>query len=324
LSATRPVWLSRKEVERFLDLTVLKERLRAAFLDIASGRAADPRPLRIDADDLAANYVGFPCHWPAVGLASVKVLSGAERNPEIGLPVIDAVIVVMDAATGRIRAIMDATAITTLRTAATTALAVDALRPPRRAVLGLIGTGAQMLAHARALAGGIEEILVASANNALERAALSARAIALETGLAPRACLRSDVASRSDILVTTSISHEPLIRSGETKADAVVISVGPFKPGATEIDPALVSNAAVVVSDRRDRLQDVWRGAAGALGPMFEGMNDLPALLAAPPERLRPGVRVFLSEGRSIEDLAAASIVLGAAQELGGCGLVLP
>jgi len=64
-------------LKTLIDLAALKERLRAAFVDLAAGRAADPRPLRIDGGGLAANYVGFPCHWPAAGLASVKALSGA-------------------------------------------------------------------------------------------------------------------------------------------------------------------------------------------------------------------------------------------------------
>ncbi len=325
MSAPRPVWFARAETEALLDLKALRERLRAAFIDLAAGRASDPLPLRIDAPDLAANYVGFPCYWPAVGLASVKVLSGAERNPDLGLPVIDAVVVVMGAATGRIRAIMDATGITAARTAATTSLAIDALGPPPAAVLGLIGTGVQMIAHARAIAlgGRVAAILVASANDSVDRAAAAALEVTNATGLPARSASRREVAADADVIVLSSISAEPLFRMGETKSAAIIASVGPFKPEATELDAGLVASAAAVVSDRRERLRLQWGGHAGRLGPMYDAMLDLPELLAAP-RALPDGVRVFVSDGRSIEDLAAASLILEEAGRRGVAGLSLP
>ncbi len=325
MSAPRPVWFARAETEALLDLKALRERLRAAFIDLAAGGASDPQPLRIDAPDLAANYVGFPSYWPAAGLASVKVLSGAERNPDLGLPVIDAVVVVMDAATGRIRAIMDGASITAARTAATTALAIEALGPPPAAALGLIGTGVQMIAHARAIAlgGGVASILVASANDSADRAATAAREVANATGLPAQSVSRRVIAASADIIVLSSISPEPLIRRGETRPAAIIASVGPFKPDATELDAGLVAGAAAVVSDRRERLRQQWQGHEARLGSMYDGMEDLPELLAAP-RAMPDGLRVFLSDGRSIEDLVAASIVLEEATRRGVAGLVLP
>ena len=320
----RPVWFSRAEVEALLDPLALLERLRSAFLDVAAGTVSDPRPLRIDAPEHAANYVGFPCYWPAAGLACVKVLSGAERNPERGLPIIDAVLVVMDAPTGRILAIMDAAAITAARTAAVTALAVAALGPAPGGRVGLIGTGVQMEAHARflALQGGVDEFIVASAGEDLPRATAAALRVAEASGRPARAGSRRDAAG-ADVVVLTSVSTAPLFVAEATAPHAIVASVGPFLPHATELDERLVWSASRLVSDRRDRFLDQWRTAADRLGPAYGRVEDLPALLAGPATP-STGVRVFLSDGRAIEDLAAAALVLEAARERGVPGLALP
>jgi len=72
-----------------------------------------------------------------------------------------------------------------------------------------------------------------------------------------------------------------------------------------------VRDADIVIADWRDRLRDQWHPARGRLGPAYDSMLDLPAVLAGG-GRVRPhgGRGVFLSDGRSLEDLAAVSLLL--------------
>ncbi|SMF34654.1 ornithine cyclodeaminase [Xaviernesmea oryzae] len=320
-----PVWFSEQEVTRLLQPAALIARLEAAFKDADAGLLTEPRPLRIDAHEHGANYVAFPAYWPAAGIAATKVLSGVLGNPAKGLPKIDAVIVVMDASTGRIRAIMDGRRITALRTAATTALACRTLGIKPNGVLGLIGTGVQMRAHAETMAcvAEWETILIASANEDMERACGASAAISALLGRPVQAVSRSELLRRSDTIVLTSMSDVPLVRSEDVKPDAIVASVGPFHPGSTEIDPALVRMATAVMSDMPKRLQDQWSAASAELGGHFDRLVDMQAAIADGGSPAHQGIRVFLSDGRPIEDLAAASLVLEAAEANGVKGMEL-
>ncbi|CAH1691723.1 Ornithine cyclodeaminase [Hyphomicrobiales bacterium] len=322
---TAPVWFSEQDVTRLLQPAALIARLEAAFKDAAAGLLTEPRPLRIDAYEHGANYVAFPSYWPAAGIATTKVLSGVLGNPSKGLPKIDAVIVVMDAVTGTIRAMMDGRRITALRTAATTALACRALGIRPTGVLGLIGTGVQMRAHAETMSciAEWETILVASANDDMDRAASAAASISELLGSRVQAAPRAKLLRRSDTIVLTSMSDTPLISPGDTKPDAVIASVGPFLPGSTEIDPALVGSAAIVMSDMPSRLQNHWSKSRSELGRQFDDVIDMQPAITGDISPSAKGIRVFLSDGRSIEDLAAASLVLEAAAETGFKGLQL-
>lgn len=324
-SINAPVWFSEQDVTRLLEPAALIARLETAFRDAASGLLTEPRPLRIDAYEHGANYVAFPSYWPAAGIATTKVLTGVLGNPAKGLPKIDAVIVVMDAVTGVIRAIMDGRRITALRTAATTALACRALGVKQNGVLGLIGTGVQMRAHAETMSCIAEwdTVLVSSANDNVARADSAAASIAQLLGRPVQAASRSDLLRQSDAIVLTSMSDVPLVRPGDTKPDVVIAAVGPFHPGSTEIDPAMVRDAAIAMSDMPSRLQAQWSKSRSELGRNFDDLVDMQASIAGNLPLSAKGLRIFLSDGRSIEDLAAASLVLEAAAVGGFTGLQL-
>lgn len=321
-----PVWFGEAEVTKLLSPALLIDRLAAAFRDADVGQLQDPRPLRIDAYEHGANYVAFPAYWPAAGIATTKVLSGVIGNPARGLAKIDAVIIVMDAVTGQIRAIMDGRRITALRTAATTALACRTLGMKKNGVLALIGTGAQLLAHAETMTVGmdIETLLVASAGDDGARAQRAAEAVSERMGTKAVAVPRKTALGEADTIVLSTISDQPVLLPGDTRPDAVIASVGPFHPGGTELDPTVVRAASAVMSDMPGRLADHWNTERHQLGTHYEQLIDMQAAVAGRIDLPEDGLRIFLSDGRAIEDLVAASLVLEAAEETGLEGTPLP
>lgn len=307
-----PSWVSEDAVESLLDPGALLERLETAFRAYAAGRLIEMRPARIDDRGRACNFVSFHAYWPERGLATTKVLVGAERNPARGLPMIDAVIVAADADAGRIVATLAARHVTAMRTAATTFLAFRAMGLAPGATVGLIGTGVQMRAHAvMARTVGCGRLLVASANGDGTRARLAAERLSIATGLPALPLSAEAVATEADAIVLSSIAATPPVAADRFRADALVASVGSFLPGAAELAPDLVRDADIVIADWRDRLREQWRDDRQHLGPVYEGMLDLPVVLASDGRaRPRGGRGVFLSDGRSLEDLAAVSLVL--------------
>lgn len=308
-----PNWVSEAAVEALLEPVLLVSRLEQAFCDLEAGRLIELRPARIDDTALASNFVSFHAYWPAAGLSTTKVLVGAERNPRSGQPMIDAVIVAIDAANGRIAAILSARHVTAMRTAATTFIAFRHMGLKPGASVGLIGTGVQMRAHALvASALGFTRSYIASADGDADRARIHAERLVRETGMTIEVLPARDVVSVADAVVLSTIAQEPFIPAECFRSDGLVASVGAFLPHAAELDPNIVAEAAIVVSDYRVRLQDQWRGAKERLGRAYDDVLDLPRLVTGTETALRPaGSRgVFLSDGRSLEDLAAVSIIL--------------
>jgi ornithine cyclodeaminase/alanine dehydrogenase-like protein (mu-crystallin family) len=235
---------------------------------------------------------------------------------------IDAVVVVMDAATGVVRALMDGRRITALRTAATSAIAVRLLAPGAGGTLTLIGTGVQSTAHAETLTRvrSFERVLVVSASGCRDRAIAAAERIRLQTGAAATAVDIDEGVSAADVIVMATIAKAPLVTTGSVKGEPLLISVGCFQPGATEFDVALAEAAGLVVADDADRLRATWQ----ATRVWFPGRAvDLADLLSGSAPPTTAGLRLFLSDGRAFQDLAAAVLVLEAAERAGFSGQAL-
>lgn len=311
------IWLSEAEVEELLDPAALVAGIEEAFRNLSTGAVTEPAATRIDGLGEGTSYLTvFPSYRAAGAIAAAKVLAGRRDNPAHGRPEIDAVVVVADAGAARIRAVIAARAMTALRTAATTAVAIRHLRPGASAMaVGLVGTGAQGRAHARILAatGLAERFLVAAPASGLDRAEAFAAEVRALTGRAAAVATVARIAAESEAIITATLAQAPLLGAG-IRRDVVIASVGPFYPGETEIAPELPRSATAVVSDHPARLQRQWAGVPGMIPDSVIALGDLVSGQAHAPER---GLALFLSDGRAFEDNVAAGLVLAAAERRG-------
>jgi ornithine cyclodeaminase/alanine dehydrogenase-like protein (mu-crystallin family) len=317
------IWLSESDVEVLLEPATLVARIEASFRTMSRDYVIEPDSTRIDGIGAARNYLTvFPSHCVSTGIATAKVLAGARDSRRLGQPEIDAVVVAVDASSARIRAVIAARTLTALRTAATTTVAVRHLMGAAAShEIGLIGTGGQARAHARALAavGIARSFVVASPTGGAARAKAFAAQIAVLTGRPAAGVSVGQAASKATVVIAATLSGTPLV-GDELGGDAMVVSIGPFYPGDTEIDPHLCRTAAIVVSDHPARLRRQWTALPAILPERLVSLEDLVAGAAARPAA---GRAIFLSDGRAFEDNVAAGLVLEAAAETGR-GLVLP
>ncbi|MCZ0985787.1 hypothetical protein O1M54_09295 [Streptomyces diastatochromogenes] len=146
------LFLSAAEVTRLLGADAAIASQRAAFTALGTGEADLPgkimEPSRFD-DSVVFAYVSRLSKDTG---AVAKFGSVNPGNAAAGLPTVHAVVTAFDPDTGRLVAVLDGTAVTTLRTAAGSAVAVDALAVPGRTELALLGSGTQALAHAHMIA----------------------------------------------------------------------------------------------------------------------------------------------------------------------------
>jgi ornithine cyclodeaminase/alanine dehydrogenase-like protein (mu-crystallin family) len=268
---------------------------------------ADPARSALGAE--AGEVLLMPSSAP--GAVGVKLVSVAPANPDRGLPRIQGVYVLFDPATLAPAALVDGIALTNLRTAAVSTLAVRHLATPGARRLLVFGTGAQGWAHIgalRAVAPDLERVDVVARDR--ERLDAFVARCAAEHGLDARSAA-PDAARDADLIVCATTAREPLFDGALVRPEATVVAIGSHEPAAREVDAALVGAATVVVESRGSALRE----AGDVIAAIDAGALDADALVPlaalvrgeASPAPGRP--RFFKSTGMAWEDLVVAAAV---------------
>lgn len=284
-----------------------------AFREYGEGRAQMPPKVYVTLPK--GDFRTMPAYLPSMGIAGVKIVNVHPENPRSGLPTVMALTIILDIETGMPLAVLNATELTDLRTGAAGAVAARYLSPKKRIALGVVGSGRQALAQVHAIADvlEIEEILVWSrrAENAVEFCGQFK-----ETG-----CVAGSIedACNADVIVTTTPSRAPLIRSEWVPDGVHINAIGADAPGKQELDPALLLRGRVFVDDPEQALhsgevnvpfsQGLFQAdqIAGTLGDVVCGRKK---------RERQDEITIFDSTGLAIQDLAIASLVMGQGERI--------
>lgn len=266
--------------------------------------AADPPRTRVDLT--AGEYLLMPAEL--AGYAGVKVATVTPRNPEHGLPRIQAVYLLHDATTHTLLATLDGTALTTLRTPAVSVGVLKAVLEQRfggGADVLVYGGGPQALGHLLALAAVVP----------VRSAVFAVRDPARHAGLAAAAGHAAEVVSAdradpgaADVVVAATTARTPLFDGARVAERAVLMAVGSHEPDARELDGPLLGRSTVVVETQAVAMRE----CGDVVLAVGEGHLD-PADLV-PADRFVAGVPpaagpvIFKSAGMSWEDLAVAAL----------------
>jgi ornithine cyclodeaminase len=262
--------------------------------------ATDPPRLPVGLSH--GHFLLMPSETPAA--AGVKVVTVAPDNPDRGLPRIQGTYLLFDRATLALRAVLDGTALTTLRTPAVSVAAVRPRLPERPLRVAVAGAGPQATGHVATLAA--VRTLASATHLVRDPSRTPLDAVRLGSAQADEA-LRT-----ADVVVCATSARSPLFDSTLLSDDAVVIAVGSHEPDARELDAALLGRATVVVEDVATALREagdvVLAITAGALTAAdLVPMRDVVTGAVTPPAD-RP--LVFKSVGMSWQDLVVAEAVL--------------
>jgi ornithine cyclodeaminase/alanine dehydrogenase-like protein (mu-crystallin family) len=259
-------------------------------------------PARVSVDLANGQFLLMPSQTPAA--AGVKVVTVAPDNPNRGLPRIQAAYLLFDQDTLAPRAILDGSALTTLRTPAVSVAAVLDRLPDRALRVAVIGAGPQAVGHVSTLA----------AVRPLEDATYLVRdpsrtpfdAVALGS---PQA---DEVLRSADVVVCATSARSPVFDSALLRDDAVVVAVGSHEPDARELDAPLLGRASVVVEDVAAALREAGDVILAIADRTLEPADLLPmrdvvtGAVDVPTDR----PLVFKSVGMGWQDLVVAAAVL--------------
>ena len=244
----------------------------------------------------------------AAGAVAVKLVTVG------GDPRIQGVCVVFDPHTLAPAAVIDGIALTNLRTAAVSMLALRHLAPAGANRAVVFGRGPQGRAHAAALREviGIEEItVIATPGSGVAVARQRTWDSAAEARGAPHDM--TPALQAADVVCCCTTSREPLFDGALVRDGAAVVAIGSHEPDARETDDALASRSTVVVESRASALRE----AGDVIAPIASGAlreDDLVTLRdlvtgAAAPDPGRP--RLFKSTGMAWEDAVVAAAIVG-------------
>jgi ornithine cyclodeaminase/alanine dehydrogenase-like protein (mu-crystallin family) len=312
--------LAGHHVHELLTYRECAEVMREALAQRARGQIQQPLRTMVRPRDAAGFMALMPAYSPGAGYA-LKAICVTPGNPAAGKDMHQGGVLLFDAATGEPRALVNASAVTEIRTAATSAVATDLLARPGAAEVAIIGTGVQGRAHAHALAATRELTGIRLAGRDLDRTRAAAAALAGQLDVPVSAY--DDVAAAvagAAVVVTATSSAEPVLRRAWLDPGTHVNAVGACVPAARELDTAMMAEAAVFADSRESVSSEAGdfliAEREGVANPVRAELGEL--LTGAAPGRADDGeLTVFESLGLAAEDLAAASYLYEKASRLG-------
>jgi ornithine cyclodeaminase/alanine dehydrogenase-like protein (mu-crystallin family) len=320
--------LSGSAVSSVLGYPECADAMRAALIARANGEVFQPlrtvlKPDR--ADGLMVLMPSFQAGTDAgYGLKAICVTPG---NPSRGLDSHQGIVLLSSSKTGEPLAVLNASALTEIRTAAVSAVATEVLASRDADVLAIIGTGVQARAHLRAITSTRPIAQIRVAGRTLEKAtkflAELGPEITASTKLIGCASVQQAVEG-ANIIVTATNSTEPVLRREWLTPGVHINAVGACLPHMRELDTATVADAALFGDSRDSVLAEagdyVLAAAEGAIGPdhIQAELGELLAGGSGHPGRTgEREITIFESLGLAVEDLAAAALAYRIAWDRG-------
>ena len=308
--------LNEHEVERLLTFPECIDVMADALSALARGEVHQPLRSIVRAPG-APGFLGLmPAYRggarPAWGLKEICLFPG---NPARGLDTHLGAVILHSGDTGEPLAVMNASAITAIRTAAVSALATKLLAREDASTLAIIGAGVQARSHLHAIpvVRKIREIRICSRTRAHAEAILQDNAHVTDSV--------EDAVRGADIIVTATSSKEPVIRREWIAPGAHINAVGSSVATAREIDSATMAAATLFVDRRESTVNEsgdyLMALREGAIKPEIRAEIGEILIGAAKGRTSREEITLFKSLGIAIEDLASAQFLFDKAKAAG-------
>jgi ornithine cyclodeaminase/alanine dehydrogenase len=314
--------LTRSDVLSIIRMEDVIDAVERAHAEHASGRAAQPTRVTVGLSGTPSAILPMPAAIPALAAAGLKLLSIFPGNRQLGVPVLNAVVILVDTKTGRCDAVLEGGVLTAFRTAAASAVATKYLAREDSRVLGLVGAGIEARSHLDALriVRPVDEVLVWSRTpETAERFAEDVGDRGVHVEIVPSA---EDAVRPADIVCTLTPSKDPIVHGAWFRPGTHVNAVGTHWIDHREIDTEAVTRSRVVVDSREaneaecgDLMIPVSEGAidrshfADEIGQIIRGER---AARSGDDE-----ITMYQSVGVAIQDVATAKLLVDAARETG-------
>jgi ornithine cyclodeaminase len=259
---------------------------------------------------------------PDKAVFSLKAICLMPANPARGLDAHQGIVTLFDGETGVPTAILDASAVTEIRTAAVTAVATRELARQDARALAILGAGVQARSHLKALmkVRPFDHVRIYAPTEEHARAVVDEADTDAELTVAPSAEL---AVNGADVVVVATSSREPVMSREWLSIGAHVNAVGASSPSAREIDVQTVVDSAVFCDSMESLRNEAGEFRLALADRAISGEDHVRAELGEVLAGLKPGRRddteltLFRSLGLAVEDLAAAEHAVAVARSHG-------
>jgi ornithine cyclodeaminase/alanine dehydrogenase-like protein (mu-crystallin family) len=315
--------LNQQDVTALLPMRACIDVMASTLAALARGEAILPLRTIIRLPDDKGAFAVMPACLVSPMTMGAKVITVFPANHGTAFDSHQGAVLLFDSNNGSLAAVLDATPITMMRTAAVSAVATRALAREDASSLAIIGAGVQGHAHLEAMCA-VRPITTLRVWSRDSRHAERLAAVARDRFglLATVAATGAEAVRDAHIVCTATSSNEPVLLGDWLSPGTHINAVGTSQPTARELDSAAVARSRLYV----DRRESALKEPGDILVPLNEGLISPEHIVGEIGEVITgraPGrgnddeITLFKSLGLAIEDLAAAAYVLGEATRRG-------
>jgi len=318
--------LTPREVRELLTVDECISAVEQAFRVYGEGKTGPPAMLSVHLPEGAFHVKAGTLDFGASYFAAKVNGNFPGNGSRFGLPTIQGVIVLCDAEKGRPLSIMDSRDVTSIRTAAATAVAAKYLARGDSRTVTICGCGVQGRVQLDALLRVCHRLDTVLAYDKDRQTALQfVQELKDQKSNAKISAIAvPDLAAavrQSDICVTCTPSQEPVLGPGDVRGGTFIAAVGADNPHKQELHPALMAKSKIVcdILEQCATIGDLHHALDAGVVRRSDVHADLGEIVAGkkPGRASKDEITIFDSTGMALEDVAAAAIVYEKAQRLG-------
>jgi ornithine cyclodeaminase len=314
--------LNQTEIQLLLPMHECITVMADALMALAQGQVHLPLRMVMRPPEAAGVMALMPAYVAGESAAlGVKVINVFNGNPAQGKDSHQGAVLLFAAETGEPAAMMNASAITAIRTAAVSGVATRLLAREDAGDLAIIGSGVQARSHLAAMTcvRPVRRVRVASRHVEHAQRFASEMQPHYAFPIEPVGTIEAAV-HRADLIVTATSSAEPILQRDWITQGAHLNVVGASQPHAREVDTATMAAASLFVDRRESTLNEsgdyLIAARDGAIGPEHIRAEIGEVLIGAKPGRTQPDeITLFKSLGLAVEDVASAAYLYRQAQK---------
>jgi ornithine cyclodeaminase/alanine dehydrogenase-like protein (mu-crystallin family) len=317
--------LSREDVRQAVSMAEAIEAVKVAYAQLSAGQATVPLRTPIDLPAHAGITLFMPAYLASSDALGAKVVSVHDRNPEQGLPLIHALVLLIDPTTGQPLAAMEGGYLTALRTGAASGVATHYLARPNARIVACFGAGTQAETQLEAVCAvrDISRAWVVDPNG--DKARQFCQKLA-GRGRIPTDLRLADSPAQAvrdaDVVVCATTSTTPVFDGQDLQPGTHVNAIGAYRPDMQEVDATTILRATVVVDQRQACLAE----AGDLILPLKQGLITGDKIYAEIGEIVlgrklarsdSQEITYFKSVGNAVQDVAVGQLALHKAEQLG-------
>lgn len=318
--------LTRDEVAKAVNMAEAIETIKKAFIQFSSGKAEMPLRTQVPVEKQKGVTLFMPAYLADSDAMGAKIVSVFPNNQKIELPTVHAVVIVVDAETGRPTAVMDGAYLTALRTGAASGVATDILSRKDARVVAILGAGTQSRTQLEAICTvrsiekvWVYDVLPRAASDYAEEMKKHGNPIPGDIFVAESA---KQAVGEADIICAATTSFRPVFNDSDLKRGVHINGVGSYTPEMQEIPARTVVRSKVIVDSRRAALAEAGDLIISIDGGLISDkhihgeIGELAAGIISGRES-EDETTFFKSVGLAVQDVSVAELVLRRAREMG-------